>query len=140
MAFDPTLPATGVTKFGDLYAILRANFVALATPEAWTDFTPVSGSAYDQCSYRKDPSGLVHLKGHIMASDPGYIYQSLPEAYQPAQKVIVIGAAIRVSDGAIYGVRIEGANIYICEKLATWMAPSVGSFDISLDNIPPYAV
>ena len=90
MAFDPTLPATGVTKFGDLYAILRANFVGLGTPEAWTDFTPGTGwTVGAQCSYMKDPFGFVHFKGyiwHTVGTVSQIIYTITDVNYRPDQR------------------------------------------------------
>ena len=119
MAFDPTLPATGVTKFGDLYAILRANFVGLGVVEAWTDFTPgtgwsSSGGTWKQCSYMKDPFGFVHLKGLTLGSSTityPNIYDNLPAAYRPEQDVSYTtvwtpgtGASLQVHISASTGI------------------------------------
>ena len=112
MALNLSLPATGGTKFGVLYAALRVNFDALNTSiinltedlsilqgflevEAWTDFTPgtgwsSSGGTWKQCSYMKDPFGFVHLKGLTLGSNTityPNIYNNLPAAYRPEQDV-----------------------------------------------------
>ena len=134
MALDLSLPATGVTKFGVLYAALRANFDALNTSiinltdvEAWTDFTPgtgwsSSGGTWRQCSYMKDPFGFVHLKGRILGSNTiNYpnIYDNLPAAYRPEQDVSYTnvwvpgaGASLQVHISASTGIisATEGAT------------------------------
>jgi len=101
MAFDPDLPATGVTKFGDLYAILRANFVGLSAGgvEAWTvipwaakwSSTLTDGST--GMSYMKDPFGFVHLMGGAWKIDDTAqtsipITAALPVGYRPEKRMI----------------------------------------------------
>jgi hypothetical protein len=100
MAFDPTLPATGVTKFGDLYAILRANFVALAalvTVESWIDVNSFGSNwvSTHQVSYMKDPMGFVHLKGQLAATATHAVTAfTLPSGYQPEQNLIIPHAVL----------------------------------------------
>jgi len=85
MPFDPTLPATGVTTFGNLYAILREQFVS----EAWITLTPANywEGATNPLHYMKDPMGFVHFRGHFQAtSDQATSFPFnavLPLGYRP---------------------------------------------------------
>ena len=94
MAFDPTLPATGVTTFGNLYAILRANFVGLGVVEAWTNVSSLGANwvAQTTVSHMKDPMGFVYLKGYGYASGTASATLfTLPSGYRPAQTFKKIG-------------------------------------------------
>jgi hypothetical protein len=68
MGFDITLPATGLTRDGDLYQILRNNFIALYERFTTIEYFPnlpsgVTEDPTDPISYFKDYTGIVHLQG-----------------------------------------------------------------------------
>jgi len=106
MALDLSLPATGVTKFGVLYAALRANFDALNTSiinledsfevEAWTNIGSggstwgtdwVNANAEYPAGFMKDPFGFVHLRG-VAHKDGNTNYPiTLPSGFFPEQQV-----------------------------------------------------
>lgn len=97
MAFDATLPATGVTQWADLYAALRNNFNGIydkLTAEAWKTDIVASGNwmTSDTFKYRKDPFGFVRLTGSFQAgigptSSP--LSAALPVGYRPANDLHV---------------------------------------------------
>ena len=106
MAFDETLPATGVTAFGVLYAALRANYIdldaritALEAAPSWVELVPaVISPVVWQVDYTttpyygKDGLGDVVMKGvaftvHQPITINGQVitlYDRLPEPYRPA--------------------------------------------------------
>jgi hypothetical protein len=68
MGFDVTLPTTGLTREGDLYQILRNNFIALYERFTTIEYFPnlhtgVAQDPTDPISYFKDYTGIVHLQG-----------------------------------------------------------------------------
>ena len=68
MGFDVTLPATGLTRDGDLYQILRNNFIALNSRFTTIEYFPnlpngIAQDPTDPISYYKDYAGIVHLQG-----------------------------------------------------------------------------
>ena len=137
MAFDPTLPATGVTKFGDLYAILRANFVGLSAGgvEAWTDIGS-GGSSWGTdwgntsetypAGFMKDPMGFVHLRG-LTFNEDGLLDTSvftLPSGYYPDQRVhYMCNVAIVANESVIRQFVIKVDGVASCGGLSgvTWV-------------------
>jgi len=98
MAFDGTLPATGVTAFGILYGKLRDNFVdleariaALKAVPTWVELVPASPfSVGISCYYGIDGLGDVVLIGSVYANNRTLtlnqeitIYDRLREGYRP---------------------------------------------------------
>lgn len=100
MALDLTLPATGVTKFGDLYAILRANFIGLydlmtdvedwtligSGGSSWGTNWASSNPAYP-VGFLIDPMGFVHLQGCATNGGNTNYPLILPSGYWPQQQV-----------------------------------------------------
>ena len=122
MAFDPTLPATGVTKFGDLYAILRANFVGLSAGgvEAWTNIGSggsawltgwVNANAEYPAGFVKDPFGFVHLRG-VAHNDGNTNYPiTLPSGFFPEQQVTFLAG---YGSGSVYMFAIYTNGTTFC--------------------------
>lgn len=58
-----------------------------AFENSWTNYTanPVAGSGWSPCSFRKDPSGLVMLRGLVKSgSSAAATVFTLPKGYRPA--------------------------------------------------------
>jgi len=117
MAFDPTLPATGVNKFGDLYAVLRANFTEV---EAWTNIGSggstwgtdwVNANAEYPAGFMKDPFGFVHLRG--MAHNDGNTNYpiTLPSGFFPEQHVTFLAC---YGSGSVYLFAIHTDGTTFC--------------------------
>jgi hypothetical protein len=68
MDIDLTLPATGLTKDGDLYQVLRNNFNAIYNRYTLIEYTPTILAGWrtnNQVKYWKDAFGFAYICGDI---------------------------------------------------------------------------
>lgn len=89
MGLNLLLPATGLTKDGELYAILRSNFNALMDKFTIVEYAAeltTGWLALQPVTFCKDPFGFVHLTGTIMIGSYiglTYTYFVLPAGFRP---------------------------------------------------------